>query len=274
MVKLIEKICEWCGKSFNGKATSKYCCRECCNSGLKKKKQEHVIKHICEWCGKTFIKRGRGDYRFCCQKCYGAYVKDKNSNKIVKRTCVICGKEFNVMKLLNGRYSEATTCSEECRQTLSNSSCMKKFGVTNASKSPIIQHKKDLTKLKNNTINTSQPENKIAKLLETKYKVIERQYKSKEYPFNCDFYIPELDLYIEYQGNWTHGNHPYNPFNKEDKILSIKWLNKSEFSSYFKCAFDTWTVRDPLKRKVAKENNLNWIEFFTLKEFDDRFNNI
>ena len=40
----------------------------------------------------------------------------------------------------------------------------------------------------------------------------------------------------------------------------------------YKNAIDVWTRRDPLKRKTAKENNLNWLEFFTIKDFEDWFN--
>ena len=29
----------------------------------------------------------------------------------------------------------------------------------------------------------------------------------------------------------------------------------------------TWTVKDPLKRHIVKENNLNWLEFFNMNDF-------
>ena len=32
-------------------------------------------------------------------------------------------------------------------------------------------------------------------------------------------------------------------------------------------AIHVWTISDPLKRKIAKENNLNWLEFFTIDQF-------
>lgn len=33
----------------------------------------------------------------------------------------------------------------------------------------------------------------------------------------------------------------------------------------------TWTVVDPKKRQYAKENKVNWKEFFTTEDFDEWF---
>ena len=43
------------------------------------------------------------------------------------------------------------------------------------------------------------------------------------YPFKCDFYIIDYDLYIEIQGTWMHGKHPYNKNNENDALLLQKW---------------------------------------------------
>lgn len=47
---------------------------------------------------------------------------------------------------------------------------------------------------------------------------IERQYSDSRYPFNCDFYIRSLDLFIELNFHFTHGFHPFNSNSKEDQI--------------------------------------------------------
>ena len=39
-------------------------------------------------------------------------------------------------------------------------------------------------------------------------------------------------------------------------------------------AIDVWTISDPLKRKTAKKNNLNWIEFFNMEQFMEWYNQI
>lgn len=155
-------------------------------------------------------------------------------------------------------------------------------GIDNPAKIPGISekmHKKEsvekaiITKRKNKTFNTSKDEIIIKnKLLDVFFDTIS-QYKSEEYPFVCDFYIPEKELYIEYQGSWTHGKDghkiigPYIENNKECICLLNKWKEKAKYSKFYAKAIEVWTIRDPLKRKAAKENNLNWLEFFTIDEF-------
>ena len=38
-------------------------------------------------------------------------------------------------------------------------------------------------------------------------------------------------------------------------------------------AIETWTIKDVEKRNTAKKNNLNYVEFFTLKEAIYKINN-
>ena len=126
------------------------------------------------------------------------------------------------------------------------------------------------TKKKNKTFNTSRDETYVENTLRGRFPNTRCQYKSSLYPFNCDFYIPEKDLYIEYQGHWTHGKHPFNKNDLKDITKLESW--KSKNNQFYKNAIKVWTIRDPLKRKTAKENNLNWLEFFTMKDFEDWFN--
>lgn len=129
------------------------------------------------------------------------------------------------------------------------------------------------TRKKNGTCNTSRDEKRIFELLKQKFLEIKREYKSEVYPFHCDFYIPEKDLYIEYQGFWTHLNEPF--IGTEDQLKKLEWLKmksnelnyKNKRKNMYKIAIDVWTIRDPLKRETARKNNLNWIEFFTMDEF-------
>lgn len=147
--------------------------------------------------------------------------------------------------------------------------CIERYGVVNPNKNRRILNKGLETKKRNHTVNTSKPENEVYEKLLTKFKRVYRQYKSNEYPFLCDFYIRDLDLYIEYQGNWTHGKHPFDSNSIEDAIIVEEWNKKA--TRYYKSAIDVWTKRDPLKRKTAKDNKLNWIEFFSMEEFMNWF---
>lgn len=94
-----------------------------------------------------------------------------------------------------------------------------KYGVDNVAKVPEIQQKTHETKKRNGSYGRSKEEDYIFQKLVSKFPDTQRQYMSEEYPFACDFFIPEHRLYIEYQGFVSHGNHPYNPENKQDQLL-------------------------------------------------------
>ena len=98
------------------------------------------------------------------------------------------------------------------------------------------------------------------------------QYKDERYPFNCDFYVPSLDLFIECNYHWTHGKEPYNENNVEHQNILRLW--KSKNSRFYDNAIETWTKRDVDKLKCFKTNNLNFKIFYSFEEFLDWFNAI
>ena len=134
---------------------------------------------------------------------------------------------------------------------------------------------------KNGSLCVSKFEKQVHNLLFQKFsKVIKEYNKDKRYPFRCDFYIPEIDLFIELQGYQGHGKHPFNEQSSEDLKLLDYWKSKAKQYSYkkdknqYEKYIKIWTISDPLKRKIAKENNLNWLEFFSLNEFMNWYNNL
>lgn len=140
-------------------------------------------------------------------------------------------------------------------------STIREYGVEHPFQIPGVLDKINQTKRKNNTFNTSQIEELFKEYLDNNNIEYIRQYKCERYPFNCDFYIKEYDLFIEIQANWCHG---FRSFDENDKScldqLSV-WINKN--TKYYKNAIETWTVRDVNKRNKAKENNLNYLEIFS-----------
>jgi len=126
----------------------------------------------------------------------------------------------------------------------------------------MVQHQIE-TKRKNHSFNISKKEAKSYLLLKSVFNDINYQYKSNEYPFYCDFYIPSINTYIECNYHWTHGGHPYLE-TKQDLMKINEW--KSKNSKYYNNAIITWTIRDVNKRNIAKENNLNYIEFWNIEE--------
>lgn len=149
-----------------------------------------------------------------------------------------------------------------------------KYDVDNPSKNTDLQEKKYETMHKNNTFSKSSCEAIILKLLEQKFEVVRTQYKSKEYPFSCDFYIEDIELYIEYNGYPSHGSEPYDINNSEHhKIVKILQEKSKQITSngtqkdQYKNWIHTWTISDPLKRETAKRCKLNYLEFFNMEDF-------
>ena len=58
----------------------------------------------------------------------------------------------------------------------------------------------------------------------------------------------------------------------KNKSEEINFKNKNK--NYYLNAIYVWTKLDPKKHRVAKENNLNWIEFFNIEEFNRWFESI
>lgn len=75
------------------------------------------------------------------------------------------------------------------------------------------------------------------------------------YPFNCDFYFPDTDIWIELNGWWHHGEHPYTASDQDQQTLidaEIKYPN--QYESFRK----VWTQSDPIKHDYALKNNLKY----------------
>lgn len=105
--------------------------------------------------------------------------------------------------------------------------CLEKYGVKTFCKSEEYLKQKDkiinkiyYSRKKNGTLNTSKLEEELYLYIKDRFPSVKRQYKDeKRYPFYCDFYIPELDYFIELNGIWTHGKHPYDFNSVEDQLI-------------------------------------------------------
>lgn len=141
---------------------------------------------------------------------------------------------------------------------------LKRFGATSWMGNKELYSKFIETKRKNKTLKSSNSEEKLYKSLIELFPSTKRNYKSDLYPYCCDFYITEKNLYIELNLHWTHGGMPYNPRLKKHKEQLELW--KSKNTKFYNNAIETWTVRDVKKRNIAKENNLNYLEIFDKNE--------
>ena len=254
-------------------------CAQICNCTNEK------IKIVCQKNKLSKTKQQRNELRRrtnlhkygCVNVSQNKNIKDKKKNTCLQNYGVenpAQSKEIynKIKETCIDKYGVQSTNSLEQKKQKIKNTCLQNYGVENPAQIREIINKIDDTKRKNNSFNKSDPEEKVFELL-SKFFNVHRQYKSSNYPFRCDFYINELDLFIEYNGSWTHGGFPYeNNINCEQQLN--RWKQKAINSNFYKNAIEVWTVRDVLKRKTAKENNLNWLEFFSIKEFMKWYNNI
>ena len=141
--------------------------------------------------------------------------------------------------------------------------CKERYGNSCYAKTLEFKIKSHNTKVKNKSYGKSKLEKAVLDYLYSIYGEdnINYQYMSIEYPYNCDYYIKPLKLYIELQAYWTHNNHPYNKNNIDDINILNYW--KSKNTKKYNDAIDTWTRRDIEKRECAKNNNINYLEIFS-----------
>ena len=66
------------------------------------------------------------------------------------------------------------------------------------------------------------------------------------------------------------GNHPYNSDNIDDQNKLNFWKEKN--TKFYNTAINIWTIRDVNKRNIAKQNNLNYIEFWNIDELKEWLN--
>ena len=104
--------------------------------------------------------------------------------------------------------------------------------------------------------------------------IIRQYYDKKRYPFKCDFYIKSLDLFIECHYGYRHCYEPFNENNPEhlkrleelkEKAATHKNPNNN---NYLQCIYQ-WTDLDVRKRQCAIENNLNWLCFYNVNDFEE-----
>jgi len=281
--------CPVCGKFTTFNPNKKFCYNSHCSVSCEMKDKEVMKKH-----NETCMKKYGSVNNF--QKCRQTKLKRygyENYNNSKKRNITNLNKYGNICSLQNDKIKEKTIktniekygtkyaqSNQNIKEKIKNSNietCQKKYGVNNIMKLKENYEKQIKTKLKNNSFNISKQEELCYQILKEKYTDIKRQYRSEVYPFNCDFFIPEIDTYIEYNGFMSHGTHAYdsNNINDQDelkKLIELDKNHKNPGKNLYSRKIDNWTKYDVKKRNIAKQNNLNYIEFWTINELKEWIN--
>ena len=234
---------------------------------LQKIKNTNLKKFGVEFPLQQLKKENSEIYQKISQTCINKFGVDSPlKNKEVREKI----KQTNIQKYGVDYLFKSNIIKEKIKQTN-----IQKYGVDNPLKNKEIWKKSQ----DNRQISSkSKLENNFLNYLKLKYESddIITQYKSKEYPYYCDFYIKSINLYIEIQGHWTHNDHPFDINNLNDQLIMDIWRTKSLSDKYYKNALNTWTIKDVEKRNTAIQNNLNYLEIFgktDLNKYIDIFEN-
>ena len=258
-------------------------------TNLEKHKQMCLIKYGLShhWKSKNPKLNGRAK----CKELYGneSFSKTKFFIETLEKTCLKkYGKKYftQTSEMKNktkqtclDKYGVEFSFQSENNKNKSKITCLNKYGVEYFSQSKKYrdlyknkewvnntQQKIYLKHKQNNSFNTSKPEDRCYELLKSKFNDVIRNYSTdSRYPFNCDFYIPSKDLFIECHFHWTHGGTPFNKDNQKHLKQLEKWRSKN--TQFYKNAEKVWTERDPLKLKTFIDNKLNYKIFYREKEF-------
>jgi len=152
-----------------------------------------------------------------------------------------------------------------------------RFGVDNIFKLEEVKEKVKshesrkkavLTAAKNN--NRSSYEVLFEKFLKDNNINFKSEYnKDPRYPFQCDFYLPDFDLFIEIHGYWMHNDHFFNKHNKKDLETLKIWKEKAKNDNQYISAINIWSKKDVQKLQTAIKNKINYIVLWNLEDINN-----
>ena len=275
-IENIHIFCPLCGRKnvFNNlkHGYSQYCCAK------------HSQKCNRDNARKTWLNRYGVDNPNKCR-----LIREKIENTKYKKYGYKCNWS-SPDKKLNGKskrkelYGVENCFSSKDPKLNGRLTCLNRYGYTNYTKTDDYKNlyknnewlskrqvKQYKTKSINKTFNTSKAEEVLFDKLKSRFPDAIHHYSiDSRYPFECDFYIPSKDLFIELNFHWIHGKEPFNILNKNHIKILNNWKNKN--TKFYKIAIEVWTKRDILKLKTFNNNKLNYKVFYNENEFNKWFN--
>lgn len=207
---------------------------------------------VCPVCGKptVFLSVIYGYRQHCSTSCstFDPKVKAKNKATNIQRYGVAHNWNNGILR-------------ENCKNTMKE-----KYGVTHNWQSSKLRSKEKFK--------VSQLEQEFMDYLDLynisyKYRYYDETGK---YPYECDFYLPKEDMYIEINGTALHDTHIFNP-NDENDIKQLEYCKSRIDSSWYQSKVRIW-LKDYEKQQIAIKNNLNYVIIWTkqdIKKFIDTY---
>ena len=281
--KLSNDIIEYLDSRFNDSSSYK--------ETLYRIKYGIEARPVCKMCGGKvdFIgKKDKGFNEHCSCKCTQ---QDSDVRKKNEETCMVLygvsnpAKSEKIKEQIKNtnlqRYGVENVYKSELIKERIKHTMLERYGVENIHNAPYIVKrwkeneqeivkKRNATKKLNKSFNTSSPEEYCYEFLSSLFNDVYRQYQTDVYPYACDFYIKDLDMYVELNCHWTHGSHPFDDTDEQDLAKVQYW--KSKNTKFYNIAIDVWTRRDVIKRQCAKQSGIKFLEFWKKEDLIDYFN--
>lgn len=108
----------------------------------------------------------------------------------------------------------------------------------------------------------------VLSLLKSKFNNVKQNWKTQDYPYYCDFYIEDINTYIELHFGVFHYFEPFRGTSKQLKSLEVL---KEKNTKFWDRVIYIWTESDVEKRNVAIKNKLNYFTFYNMDEFNNWF---
>lgn len=289
MMMRIECECETCGKTVSIKKSEyeknehHFCSRECHYNCRK----ETVY---CQNCGKEFISDSSKKRKYCCHKCAIEYISHHQKTNKEILVCKYCGKEFEAhvsdrrsfcSKPCAYNWKHEHPCNneyQEGRRQKGERNFFNKYNNINTTTIVIGQYVNAKTKIKCkcsmhgqefemipshilrgasgcSRCNLSIGENKIKDIL-IKNNINFVQQKrfddcKDKYKLAFDFYLPDHNIVIEYDGEQHFRTVTYGKMSEEQALKNLETTQK----------------HDAIKNKYCERNNIQLIRIkYTEKE--------
>ena len=201
-------------------------------------------------------------------------VCQQNTKHLIGIGCMTCynkseSHKKSIINTVKKRYGEQYSNVYQVPSVKDKikSTSMQRYGVENPGASKIARIKAINTMRQNG--NYSKDEDYFAAELNKLGIRFKPQYKSDKYPFDCDFYLIDYDIYIELNIYWSHNNHFFDSNNQDDLDTLAIWTDKANKGhKQYQNAINVWTKKDILKRDTAQQNNLNYVVLWSRQEID------
>lgn len=239
---------------------------------------------ICKICGVNSKKLGLHlkAHKISPKDYYDMYLKKENEG-----VCPVCCKSTVFLGITYGyRQHCSTSCStlDPIVKNKNKTTNMLRYGVEHNWNNGILRkncentmkerygvtHNWQSGKLRSKEkLKVSQLEQTLIDYLEL-YKIsYEYRYydETGKYPYECDFYLPNYDMFIEINGTALHDTHIFNPYSKKDNE-TLEYCKSRVDSSWYQSKVRIW-LKDYEKYQTAIKYNLNYRILWNKSDIDN-----